>query len=191
MVINKLKIIAKIFLVSIILLCFTSCSLTTDIERIDPIISQSKLMNEKENSIIETTNNIKNHTINKSNVKHRLEERTSWNIELTFLDINEGGFVIQICDYDNQGFYFNPLYFVLEFKENNGWKKLTTMNAEQAYKDVGYVYPKEGSDFVDVNDVCLFSLIPNFKLKNGHYRITKVLSGKEFSTEFEITGQPS
>ena len=121
----------------------------------------------------------------------KLNERTSWNIEISFLELSKSGFKIRICDNDNQGFYYNPIYFVLEYKEGNDWKKLTNLNKIYANEDLVVVFPSDKNNYTDTNNVNMFSLVPNFELKNGQYRITKILSGREFSTEFEITGQPS
>lgn len=121
----------------------------------------------------------------------QLKERTSWNIDIHFLELSKSGFKIRICDNDNQGFYYNPTYFILEYQDENSWKKLTIFQERLANEDLVFVFPDENAGYVDTNNINMFSLIPDFKLKNGKYRITKVLSGREFSTEFEITGQLS
>lgn len=121
----------------------------------------------------------------------KLKERTSWNIDIEFLETTKSGFKIRICDNDNQGFYYNPIYFVLEYKREDGWEKLTIFQEKLANEDFVFVYPDKNKNFVDTNNINMFSLVPDFELKNGCYRITKVLSGREFFTEFEITDQTS
>ena len=40
--------------------------------------------------------------------------RTTWNIELSLVEINERNIIIEMVDYDNIGFLMNDLYYVLE-----------------------------------------------------------------------------
>lgn len=131
-------------------------------------------------------NNLTETTKKQQYLVSKLNDRTSWNIDISFLEVGKSGFKIRICDNDNQGFYYNPIYFVLEYKGENGWEKLTNLQENLADKDLVFVYPDKNKDYADTNNVLMFSLVPNFELKNGQYRITKVISGKEFSTEFEI-----
>lgn len=132
------------------------------------------------------SNNLTETTKKQQYLVSKLNDRTSWNIDVSFLEVGKSGFKIRICDNDNQGFYYNPIYFVLEYKGENGWEKLTNLQENLADKDLVFVYPDENKDYVDTNNVVMFSLVPDFELKNGQYRITKVISGREFSTEFEI-----
>ncbi len=115
-----------------------------------------------------------------------LEDRTDWNIELSFLECNDIGIRIKICDYDNKGFAFNDLYFVLEYLEDDNWIKLSKMNETSATQNLGYVLPSETSDFVDTDSMNRFAFLPDVELKSGHYRLTKILSGREFSVEFDL-----
>lgn len=115
-----------------------------------------------------------------------LKERTAWNIELKLLKIDDKGIWITIYDYDNQGFEYNTLYYVLERYENGEWIKLTKMNESNAYRDLCEVIPSKNASFIDTNDLNFFSLLPSdVDFCAGHYRLTKVLSGREFSVEFD------
>lgn len=119
-----------------------------------------------------------------------LTERTDWNIELKLYKIDDKGIWITICDYDNQGFEYNTLYYVLERYENGTWTKLTKINESNAYTDLSYVFPSENDSFIDTNSLNYFSLLPSdVDFSAGHYRITKVLSGREFSVEFDYEPQ--
>lgn len=118
--------------------------------------------------------------------KEDLKDRTAWNIDITFLEATQNGFKIKICDNDNQGFYYNPYYFVLEYKGEDGWTKLTNLQEYLAETDLAFVYPDKSNEYTDTNNIALFSLVPDFELKNGQYRITKVISGEKFFVEFEV-----
>lgn len=148
-------------------------------------------IDEQKNEILPTTQLHKNNNTSQADIAHTyprddLKERTSWNIDITFLEATQNGFKIKICDNDNQGFYYNPYYFALEYKDEIGWKKLTNLQESVINNDLAFVYPSKNEDYTDTNNIALFSLIPNFELKSGQYRLTKVISGKEFSVEFEI-----
>ena len=115
-----------------------------------------------------------------------LEERTNWNIELSFIECTDTGIKIKICDHDNQGFSFNDLYFVLEIYENGEWVKISKMNENAASQNLGYVFPSESENYVDLDSMNRFAFLPDVELKTGHYRLTKILSGREFSLEFDL-----
>ena len=116
-----------------------------------------------------------------------LKERTAWNIELSFIECTERGIKIKICDHDNQGFEFNDLYFVLKLYQDGKWVKISEMNENAANRDLSYVFPSKTTDFVDTNNMNFFAFLPGVELKTGHYRLTKVLRGREFSLEFDLT----
>lgn len=116
-----------------------------------------------------------------------LQERTAWNIELELYKIDENGIWITITDYDNQGFEYNTLYFVLERYENGEWVKLTRLKEYYANTDVTYVFPHEDVSYIDTNNLNFFPSYVEFSA--GHYRLTKVLSGREFSLEFDYEPQ--
>ena len=117
-----------------------------------------------------------------------LTERTEWNIEIEYLKQDEKGIWITIYDYDNQGFKYNPLYYILEKYDGSNWIKLTTMNESNASSNYSYVFPSKKESYIDTNNLNYFSLLPSgTELETGHYRLTKVLSGKEFSVEFDYT----
>lgn len=115
-----------------------------------------------------------------------LSERIAWNIEIKYLKSDDKGFWITIIDHDNQGFAYNDLYYILECWDGQQWVKLTRMNESNAERDLSYVFPSENSSYIDTNSLNYFSLLPSdVTLENGRYRITKVLSGKSFSVEFD------
>lgn len=117
-----------------------------------------------------------------------LSERTEWNIEMKYLSQDDRGIWITIIDYDNQGFQYNPLYYVLEKYDGSEWVKLTKMNESNASRDYSYVFPSKKNSYIDTNNLNYFSLLPSgTELETGRYRLTKVLSGKEFSVEFDYT----
>ena len=52
------------------------------------------------------------------------------------------------------------------------------------------LFPSENDSFIDTNSLNYFSLLPSdVDFSAGHYRITKVLSGREFSVEFDYEPQ--
>lgn len=128
-----------------------------------------------------------NNDLNGNFIIPGLDERTDWNIELTFIECNETGIKIRICDHDNQGFAFNDLYFVLELYEDGEWVKISKMNENAASQNLGYVFPSETENFVDLDSMNRFAFLPDVTLKTGRYRLTKILSGHEFSVEFDLT----
>jgi len=116
--------------------------------------------------------------------------RETWNIELEFLELTDTGILIRIYDYDNLGFVYNPLYFVLEYYDGNNWTKVSTIKESNADREDmnGYVVPSLEESYAATNSLNPFSLLPkDTVLKSGHYRISKVLSGKTFSVEFDLT----
>ena len=119
-------------------------------------------------------------------VEDFIAQRTNWNIKLSFLECTDKAIVIKICDYDNQGFVINDLYYELEYLDNGTWVKISYMNENAALKNVGFVFASEENDFVDMNSYNFFTLMPGVTLKSGHYRLTKVLSGRDFSVEFDL-----
>ena len=149
--------------------------------------SKTILENESENILdSETENTLGSQTEERADYPGYLEERTAWNIELKLLKIDDKGIWVTICDYDNQGFEYNTLYYVLERYENGVWTKLTKFNESSAYTDMATVFPSKKYTFVDTVSVNFFSLLPSdVDFCAGHYRLTKVLSGREFSIEFD------
>ncbi len=116
-----------------------------------------------------------------------LKERTSWNIEMTFVKYEDGIITVAICDRDNQGFYFNDLYFELEIFKDGAWTKLTKLNEASAYQNYGYLFPSEKDDYVDMWSFNrTIALKDGVTLETGHYRLTKILSGRKISFEFDM-----
>lgn len=133
-----------------------------------------------------SNNDNQNNDSNEDFIIPSLEERTDWNIELSFVECNDIGIKINIYDYDNQGFAFNDLYFVLEVYEDDEWLKISKLNENAANRDLGYVVPSKTKDFIDFPSMNRFAFLPDVTLETGHYRLTKILSGRAFSVEFDL-----
>ncbi|MBQ7308558.1 MAG: hypothetical protein IJW87_00115 [Clostridia bacterium] len=123
--------------------------------------------------------------------KERYLNRGTWNIELFFLELTEDAILIRICDNDNIGFFYNPLWYRLERLENEEWVKVSRLNEEQPYSErweLAFVRPSEYNSYADTNNLNFFIALsdPEAKIPAGHYRLTKVLSYREFSVEFDI-----
>lgn len=117
-----------------------------------------------------------------------IDGRSSWNIEMEFYELTEKAIVIRIVDYDNIGYAYNDLYYELEYFENGIWVPLTHMNKKAGTMNVRYHIPSQTKDYCDLLSFNMRQLLPEgVTLKTGHYRITKILSGKEFSLEFDMT----
>ena len=112
--------------------------------------------------------------------------RSVWNIEMEFLGLTDEYIKIRICDYDNLGYMINDLYYILERFENGNWVKLSKMNENAANSNLAIALPDLTKDYADIWSYNLLSLMPGVDINPGHYRITKVLSGKSFSLEFDI-----
>lgn len=112
------------------------------------------------------------------------EERDAkglWNIEIKFESYTEDGILLTIYDYDNLGFT-NDVRYKLEMKEGDDWTQVLIL--KDAYGMVSYAVPQPEPDCIHLPAICV---IPkDFKLASGHYRVTKVLSDREFSTEFDL-----
>ncbi len=119
---------------------------------------------------------------------HGLVDRTTWNIEVNFLELTEKGLRVEIYDHDNLGFVIDMDYFMLERQIDDQWVRLTwiTTNPDK-WKSIYCVYPSDNRDYVYITDECMFAHMPGVILESGHYRITKVVGGKEFSGEFDLT----
>lgn len=164
----KFNFLASIFCIISILFVFTGC-------------------NSSKENVDTTSNNILIDGIMDNDfIPPELSNRTEWNIELSFVEYNDNGIVINIKDYDNIGFAFNNLYFVLEIYEDGEWINLSNLNENSAYKNYGYALPNDTRDHISVNSICPAIALPDTGLKTGHYRATKVLSGRPFSVEFDL-----
>ena len=114
--------------------------------------------------------------------------RSSWNIEMEFYELTEKAIVLRIVDYDNIGYAYNDLYYWLDIYEDGEWKPIFSPNKNGAMKDVMYHVPSRTENYCDLLSFNMRQFLPeDFTLKTGHYRITKILSGKEFSLEFDLT----
>lgn len=114
--------------------------------------------------------------------------RTTWNIEFSFVEYTGDAIILRICDYDNLGYAFNDLYYLLEVLRDGEWVQISKANLKYAMipGEVGYALPSSAKDYADLNSVNILKPAVDEELKSGHYRITKVLSGKYFSYEFDL-----
>ena len=119
-----------------------------------------------------------------------LEERTSWNIEMSFVKYKNNMLIVRICDNDNQGYYLNDLYYELEILRDGNWVKITRLNEASHHgpgAEYGYVFPSEVDDYVDTWSYNhTIALKEGVTLETGHYRLTKILSGRKISFEFDM-----
>lgn len=115
-------------------------------------------------------------------------ERTDWNIEIKFLEVEERGIWITIYDYDNQGFWFNDKYYILERYEDDAWIQLTDTDEREFGEDWCFTIPNKTRSYITSNCLNYFShLRSDVSFSAGHYRLTKVLGGRNFSVEFDYT----
>ena len=119
-----------------------------------------------------------------------LPERTAWNIEMSFVKYKNNMLIVRICDNDNQGFYLNDLYYELEILRDGNWVKITRLNEASHHgpgAEYGYVFPSEVDDYVDTWSYNhTIALKEGVTLETGHYRLTKILSGRKISFEFDM-----
>ncbi len=116
------------------------------------------------------------------------EERDVWNIEIKFLEVDDRGIWITIYDYDNLGCWFNDKYYILERYEDNTWTQLTKTNESEFGGERCFTIPSKKRSYITSNCLNYFAhLRSDVTFSAGHYRLTKVLSGREFSVEFDYT----
>lgn len=112
------------------------------------------------------------------------EERDAkglWNIEIKFESYDENGIWLTLYDYDNLGFSRDAQY-TLEMQEGDKWTQILVV--KDLTMTFGYAVPQPEPDCIHLPALCMMP--KDFKLASGHYRVTKVLSGREFSTEFDL-----
>ncbi len=125
-------------------------------------------------------------TINKLISEVAKEDRTTWNIEMEFLECTDKAIVIKVTDYDNLGFMYNDLYYKLELFKDGEWVQLSKISESIAYSDRHYVVPSLVEEYVDFNSYSLLSGMPDVTLESGHYRLTKIFNREEISLEFDL-----
>jgi hypothetical protein len=180
--ISKMKFLRLTILMLITLsILFTACSNNSSNDSIDPSVDQNP--NKEEETYID---NGFGWNISDPYIKELVANRTDWNIELSFVKCTDQAIVIRICDYDNQSYVINDLYYELEYLENEKWIKISYMNRDAAYRHLVVSVPSQVDDFTVNDSYNRFAFMPDVTLKSGHYRLTKVLSGKDFSVEFDL-----
>jgi hypothetical protein len=118
------------------------------------------------------------------NIDEELQDRTAWNIGLSIEKQNEHGIWVRVSDYDNQGFYHNPAYFIMERYEDDSWVKVSLLS-EAAEEQFIYITPPDDVDgCADTVALCRYSFMEK-DLIAGRYRVTKIISGRAFSLEFD------
>lgn len=170
-----------VFILITVSILFTACSNNSKNDSSDSSVDQNP--NKEEETYID---NVYGWNISDPYVKELVANRTDWNIELSFVKCTDQAIVIRICDYDNQSYVINDLYYELEYLENDTWTKISSMNRDAAFKNLKMTVPSEVNDYADIDSYNRFAFMPGVTLKSGHYRLTKVLSGKDFSVEFDL-----
>ena len=108
----------------------------------------------------------------------------SKNIEMYFVERNTKGIEVFIIDRDNKGFAMNENFFRLELIEDGKTKKIIYPVVSVGVGELGYYMKNKSKDY---GSWSVINKIPdNIKLKAGHYRLTRMLSGHLFSTEFDL-----
>lgn len=115
------------------------------------------------------------------------EDRESWNITMEYLRYDKHGIWVNIQDNDGVGFYYNPNYFILEYRDGNNWTKISTLHEENTmYDEIAIVPCKIQWGYANTHSICNNRFIDQSKLVSGHYRLTMVLSRREFQMEFDL-----
>jgi hypothetical protein len=116
----------------------------------------------------------------------RLVSRNSWNIELEFVECTDTRIRINIIDHDNLGFFFNDLYYVLEYWDGDSWVKLSDMNEKATPHSSMECVPNTTPDYQTIPSSNMLAYLPDVTLVSGHYRLTKLINGRAFSVEFDL-----
>jgi len=111
-------------------------------------------------------------------------DRDTWNIEMYFLERNEEGIDVLIIDRDNKGFAMDYFFYRLEREDNGSWTRIIYPELSKGIEDLGFYRLSTTNDFIKCQTI---NYIPdNVHLTAGHYRLTRMLSGRLFSTEFDL-----
>ena len=106
--------------------------------------------------------------------------RTAWNIELSIASIEDDCIWIEIRDNDNQGLELSLTHYQMEKKVGDEWVVIVKYNPDKAHETLVNMIPATSRDYQTTN-----AIIMNPK-DSGTYRVTKYLSGKPFTLEFEL-----
>jgi hypothetical protein len=74
----------------------------------------------------------------------------------------------------------------MEILKDNGWVKISAMNEDAAYMGTTYAIPDETRGYITSWSYNRTAFMPGVTLETGHYRLTKILSGKKISCEFDL-----
>lgn len=114
------------------------------------------------------------------------DNRESWNITMSFVRYDKVGIWIEIRDNDNIGMHFNEGWFVLERQDGSEWVKVSTLDENSLVGQYAEVPPRENADYAKCNTIARTRYLDQSKLVSGHYRFTKIISGREFQCEFDL-----
>ena len=114
------------------------------------------------------------------------DNRESWNITMSFVRYDKVGIWIEIRDNDNIGMHFNEGWFVLERQDGSEWVKVSTLDENSLVGQYAEVPPRENADYAKCNTIARTRYLDQSKLVSGHYRFTKLISGREFQCEFDL-----
>ena len=105
---------------------------------------------------------------------------------MNFVKSDQWGIWIEIRDNNNIGFHFNDEYFVLERLDGSEWIKVSTLDENSLVGQYAEVPPRENADYAKCNTIARTRYLDQSKLVSGHYRFTKIISGREFQCEFDL-----
>ena len=114
------------------------------------------------------------------------DNRDTWNISMKYVKYDKFGIWIEIRDDDNIGYHHDPYGFLLEYRNGSEWVNITDFNNKPVPCDYAVIPPREDVDYASANFVCSNQYIDQSKLVSGHYRFTKLISGREFQCEFDL-----
>ena len=121
-----------------------------------------------------------------------LESRESWNIEMEFVRKAENSLIFAIYDYDNIGFYMGLYHFGLEYYNGFEWEIISGFHSIDTIPEsdeIMVAIPNPNGNKISCHVPALYSLMNTSELKSGHYRFTKILSGRKFTLEFDLTNE--
>ena len=114
------------------------------------------------------------------------DNRESWDITMRFVRYDKVGIWIEVRDNDNIGMHFNEDWFVLERLDGSEWIKVSTLTEDSLVGQYSETPPREDVDYCNTNTIARTRYLDQSKLVSGHYRFTKIISGREFQCEFDL-----
>ena len=176
----KRKLFVLFLALSYVALMFAGCSGNKDISQITTAVTES------DDTVAEATTMDKKDWLVHTIAEIGKEQRTTWNIEMKFLECTESAIVIEVIDHDNLGFMFTDMYYKLEVFKDGEWTQLSEIPESVAYYERGCIVPNLTKDYADFHSYSLLSSMPDVTLETGHYRLTKKFNRQDFSVEFDL-----